>query len=62
MQIGTEMMLSPSSVTCQISKIINVNNQVVRYAKPGENVYLVVRGLDQEELVARGDILCGRSS
>lgn len=41
-RIGDKLRINPSRLPCQITQIINGNEDLVRYAKPGENVKIAV--------------------
>lgn len=45
----------------QISTVYNSKNECVRYAKPGENVQLRILNIQDENLINKGDVLCGKS-
>ncbi len=51
--------MMPSGMVFQVQTIFNSKNQVVRYAKPGENVQLKVN-IDNEERINKGDVICQR--
>jgi len=53
-------MLAPSCVPAQVLSIFNSKEELVRYAKPGENVKLRLGGIGDESLVRKGEVICPR--
>lgn len=56
-KLGDYLKLMPTGNSCQVQTIYNSNDQVVRYAKPGENVKLRLN-LENEERINKGDVIC----
>lgn len=44
-ELGTKLTIAPSLKTAQVLAIFNSKEELVRYAKPGENVKLRLGGL-----------------
>lgn len=60
-KVGDQLQLLPSNMIAQISTVYNSKNECVRYAKPGENVQLRILNIQDENLINKGDVLCGKS-
>jgi peptide chain release factor subunit 3 len=58
-KLGDFIKLMPSGISCQVHTIYNSKEQVVRYAKPGENVKIRLN-IDSEDRVNKGDVICQR--
>ena len=58
-KLGDYIKLMPSGISCQVQTIYNNKEQVVRYAKPGENVKLRLN-IESDERVNKGDVICPR--
>ena len=56
-RMGSKLSLLPNDYPCQVVNIYNNKEECVRYAKPGENVKIRVRLIDDESLVNKGDVL-----
>lgn len=54
---GQEVMLLPYRKPMQITHIFNAEDNRVMYAKPGENIKLKVRGVEEDDLM-RGMVIC----
>ena len=59
-ELGTKLTIAPSLKTAQVLSIFNSKEELVRYAKPGENVKLRLGGLQDESEVRKGDVICPR--
>lgn len=59
-EIGAKLSLMPSDIKCQVTGIyMDIHeNKVVKYAKPGENIRLKLRMIDDESQINKGDVLC----
>lgn len=57
-EIGSKLTCMPNDTKCQVVGIYNCKQQLVRYAKPGENIQVKVRMIDDESLINKGDVLC----
>lgn len=60
--IGDKIAVAPSLYPCQIQHIFNAKEQLVKYAKAGENVKLRLAGVDDETLIQKGNVICNRDS
>ena len=60
--MGDKITLAPGDVPCQIGNVYNSKEEAVRYAKPGENVKLRLLGINDENMVNKGDVLCNRDN
>jgi peptide chain release factor subunit 3 len=54
---GMNLAIVPSADEVQIVAIYNAEDKKIPYAKPGENVKICLKGIEDENLT-RGDILC----
>ena len=43
---------------CSVASVYNSKGELVRYAKPGENVQLRLHNIADENLINKGDVLC----
>lgn len=57
-EIGSKLSCMPNDIKCQVTGIYNCKQQLVRYAKPGENIQVKVRMIDDETQINKGDVLC----
>lgn len=57
-EIGSKLTCMPNDIKCQVTGIYNCKQQLVKYAKPGENISLKVRMIEDENLINKGDVLC----
>ena len=60
--IGEKITIAPSLYPCQILYIFNAKDELVKYAKAGENVILKLEGIEDEELISVGNVICNRNS
>lgn len=58
---GMNLTLVPSGDSITIHHICNSDDKKIPYAKPGENIKINIKGLDEDK-VARGDIICSTYS
>lgn len=59
-EVGTRITIAPSLKTAQVLSIFNSKEELVKYAKPGENVKLRLGGLADESEIRKGDVICPR--
>lgn len=59
--LGTQVMIMPYKMSAEIAMIRNTDDQLVKYAKAGENVKLRLKGLENEDLVYKGCVMCSPS-
>jgi len=59
--IGTQIMVMPYKLPAEISAIQNTDEQLVPYAKAGENVKLRIKGLVNDDYIYKGCLLCSPS-
>lgn len=61
-RVGDKIALSPNHTPSQVGFILDGKNQVVRYARPGENVQIKLLHIKEEEedLVQKGHVICFR--
>lgn len=57
-EIGSKLTCMPNDTKCQVTGIYNCKQQLVRYAKPGENIQLKLRMIEDENMISKGDVLC----
>jgi peptide chain release factor subunit 3 len=57
---GDKLCLMPSNIQVQVVNIINLKDEAVPYALPGENIKVKLFGIDDDDLINRGDVLCPR--
>lgn len=50
-EIGTKITIAPTFLPAQVLNIFNSKEELVRYAKPGENVKIRLSGIDDENLI-----------
>jgi len=50
-EIGTKITIAPSLIPGQVVNIFNSKEELVRYAKCGENVKLRLAGFDDDKLI-----------
>jgi len=60
-QLGTEVLVMPYKMPAVISQIENTDDQLVKYAKAGENIKFRLKGLSNEDFIYKGCILCNPS-
>lgn len=60
--VGDRIQLAPYGHPCQVGGILDAQNQVVRLAKPGENVQVRLLHIDDESLLNRGNVICARDA
>lgn len=58
-RLGDQIKFMPSGISCQVQRICSGKDKTVPYAKPGENVQLVVN-IDSDERINKGDVICLR--
>lgn len=56
--IGAQVVVMPYKLPVEIASIRNTDDQLVRYAKAGENVKLIVKGLPSDDYIYKGCLLC----
>ena len=49
MRVGDKLALSPHQTASQVGFILDHKNQMVRYARPGENVQIKLLHIKEEE-------------
>jgi peptide chain release factor subunit 3 len=57
-RIGSKLSIMPNNINAQVVALYNCKQELVRYAKPGENVQVKVRMIEDENLINKGDVLC----
>lgn len=59
-EIGSKLSLMPNDIKCQVTGIYMdiTENKIVKYAKPGENIRIKLRMIDDENQINKGDVLC----
>ena len=57
-RIGSKLSVMPNNIHAQVVALYNCKQELVRYAKPGENVQVKVRMIEDENLINKGDVLC----
>lgn len=60
--VGDKIMMSPSGYPAQIGAILDHKNESVRFARPGENVQIKLIHIDDDNMINKGDIICGREN
>jgi len=55
--VGQNLAIVPSGDTVQVTAILNSEDKRLPYAKPGENIKVALKGVEDENL-NRGDVLC----
>jgi len=55
--MGQQLAMVPSAEEITIVNIFNSEDKKIPYAKPGENIKIQLKGIEDEN-IARGDILC----
>lgn len=62
MRIGDKLQISPSGQPVQVKEILDGNNRLVKYARPGENVQIKLLHISEEAQINKGDVLCPRDA
>jgi peptide chain release factor subunit 3 len=57
-QVGTPLIIMPYKYSAEITSIQNTDDQLVKYAKAGENIKFRIKGLPNEDFIHKGCILC----
>ena len=57
-EVGTQLMVMPYKLPAEVSSIQNTEDQLIPYAKAGENVKLRLKGLPNEDYIYKGCLLC----
>lgn len=60
--IGSKIQIAPSLFPCQVLNIFNSKEELVRYAKAGENVKLRLSGVEDDTQISKGNVICDRES
>jgi len=58
-KIGSKVMIMPTKEIYEIQAILNDLDHLIPYAKSGENIKFKLKGLEDENLISRGNIVCG---
>ena len=60
--VGDKIALSPNYTPSQVGLILDHKNQVVEYARPGENVSIKLLNIREEDhnVVQKGQVVCFR--
>jgi len=61
LKLGDKLCMSPENKPCQVLQIENFKDELITFARPGDNVKIKVSNL-QEEDVSKGDCLCPRET
>ena len=59
-RVGDKIQIMPSCYPAQVGEILDHKNDPVMFARPGENVQIKLIHIDEENMVNRGDVICGR--
>jgi peptide chain release factor subunit 3 len=59
LRLGDKLAIAPSNRPCQVLQIENFKDELVKLARPGDNVKISVSNLAEED-VRKGDCLCPR--
>jgi len=59
-KMGSKISITPSLYPCQILNIWNCKEEMVKYATPGENIKVRLGGIDDDDLIQKGNVLCAR--
>jgi peptide chain release factor subunit 3 len=57
---GDKLCIMPQNLPVQVVNIYNGKDEAVAYALPGENIKVKLFGIEDEEQVDRGQVLCPR--
>lgn len=57
---GDKLALMPSNMPVQVVNIYNGKDEAVAYALPGENIKVKLFGVEDDDAINRGDVLCPR--
>jgi peptide chain release factor subunit 3 len=60
LEMGQKLTLMPNGYPAQVTYIFNCKDQAVKYAKPGENIKIKIRSIEDENYIAKGDVFCNR--
>jgi len=53
-----KLTLMPNNIEVTVINVYNSKDEAVRFAKPGENVKLRLKGIEDENTINKGDVLC----
>lgn len=56
--VGMQIVVMPFKLPAEIVSISNTDDNLVKYAKAGENVKLVLKGLPSDDYIYKGCLLC----
>jgi peptide chain release factor subunit 3 len=59
-RIGDKIMISPSGYQAQVGAILDHKNEIVSFARPGENVQIKLIHINDESMINKGDVITGR--
>jgi peptide chain release factor subunit 3 len=62
LNIGDKIQLWPSGYPAQVGSILDHKNAQVMYARPGENVQIKLIHIEDEKMIQKGDVICGRDN
>jgi len=57
LRIGDQIMLCPGGHPAQVGGILDHKNELVKFARPGENVQITLIGISDEGMVNKGDVI-----
>ena len=58
-QLGSKLIVMPYKIPAEVSAIQNMDEQYVKYAKAGENIKFRLKGIQNEDFLYKGCVLCG---
>jgi len=61
LDVGAQITVMPYKVQAEVASIHNTDDQLVKYAKAGENVKLTLKGLQIDDYIHKGCVLCGQT-
>jgi len=61
LRLGDKLCIAPDNKPCQVLSLENFKDELIKFARPGDNVKIKVSNL-QEEDISKGDCLCPRET
>jgi len=59
--VGAHITVMPYKLPAEVASIRNTDDQLVKYAKAGENIKLTLKGFENDDYIHKGCVLCGQA-
>jgi len=59
--VGVHITVIPYKPPAEVASIRNTDDQLVKYAKAGENIKLTLKGFQNDDYIHKGCVLCGQA-